>query len=358
MDWSNCKNVLIIRPDNMGDLIMSSPAIRALKQSFDCKITLLTSSVAANVVPLIPEIDEVITATLPWTKTNETFNPDDFKSLVEKIRNYNFCASIIFTVFSQNPLPTAMIPWMAGIPIRMAYCHENPYDLLNFWIPDDEPFSIIRHQVERDLHLVSMTGASTLNNQILLYIPERSTTSMKDKLNRLGISSPFYIFHAGVSELKRAYPVDRWITLARETIKKHNIKILFTGTKEEKELTDHLQNKTGTGSYSLGGLLDVTELAALINESQLLVSVNSGPVHIAAGLGKFVIVLYSQSNPQHTPWKVDSKIFEFSVPSNLESKNEIIRYVNRKLYSSHLPPPEVNDILQVIDERMAKSVNC
>lgn len=52
-EWANCKNILCIRPDNMGDLIMSAPAIRALKESFGCTITLLTSSMAAGIVPFL-----------------------------------------------------------------------------------------------------------------------------------------------------------------------------------------------------------------------------------------------------------------------------------------------------------------
>src|SRR3954468_6119005 len=69
--WQHCKNILIIRADNMGDLIMSAPAIRALKGSFSSNITLLTSSMAAGIVPHIAEIDEVIVFDLPWIKAKD-----------------------------------------------------------------------------------------------------------------------------------------------------------------------------------------------------------------------------------------------------------------------------------------------
>lgn len=64
-DWSDCKNILCIRPDNMGDLLMSSPAIRALKETFESKITVLTSSMAKGISRLIKEIDEVIVYDFP-----------------------------------------------------------------------------------------------------------------------------------------------------------------------------------------------------------------------------------------------------------------------------------------------------
>ena len=64
-DWMGCKKILCIRPDNMGDLIMSAPAIRALKETFGCTITLLTSSMAAGIVPFLPEIDELMVFDAP-----------------------------------------------------------------------------------------------------------------------------------------------------------------------------------------------------------------------------------------------------------------------------------------------------
>src|SRR5215213_11198584 len=157
--WANCKNILCIRADNMGDVIMSSPAIRAVKQGLGCRITLLTSSMGAGIAPYLPEVDEVITYDLPWVKTSNAFDPADFLGIIEKLKHYNFDAAIIFTVFSQNPLPAAMLAYLAGIPLRLAYCRENPYELLTHWVPDKEPYSFIKHQVERDLALVNSIGA-------------------------------------------------------------------------------------------------------------------------------------------------------------------------------------------------------
>ena len=67
--WQDCKNILIIRPDNMGDLIMSAPAIRALKETFNSRITVLTSSMGAGIIPFIPEIDDVIIFDLAMDKS-------------------------------------------------------------------------------------------------------------------------------------------------------------------------------------------------------------------------------------------------------------------------------------------------
>src|SRR4051794_37673766 len=132
--WQHCKNILIIRADNMGDLIMSSPAIRALKETFQARITVLTSSMAAGIVPCLVDIDEAMVFDLPWVKASETADSTGVAALVDQLKHRNFDAAIIFTVFSQNPLPAAMIAYMADIPLRLAYCRENPYGLLTDWI--------------------------------------------------------------------------------------------------------------------------------------------------------------------------------------------------------------------------------
>ena len=83
--WSDCKNILVIRPDNMGDLLMSGPAIRAFKESFNCKITVLTSSMGAVIAPYMEEIDEVIVADLPWIKAKRTINNESYTELVQPL---------------------------------------------------------------------------------------------------------------------------------------------------------------------------------------------------------------------------------------------------------------------------------
>src|SRR4030095_10678127 len=96
-EWHQCKNILCIRADNMGDLIMTAPSLRALKQTFGCRITVLTSHMGNVITPFIPEIDEVIVYDLPWIKINECINTETLFSLIEKIKGHNFDAAVIFT---------------------------------------------------------------------------------------------------------------------------------------------------------------------------------------------------------------------------------------------------------------------
>lgn len=350
-DWRGCKNILCIRPDNMGDLIMSGPAIRALKETFGAHITLLTSSMAKIIAAHMPEIDETIVFDLPWVKNENIIDNDSILLLVDALKLRRFDAAVIFTVYSQNPLPTAMLPYMAGIPRILAYCRENPYGLLTRWVPEREPYSFIRHQVRRDLDLVKEVGAVSSCESLCLHVDDE-WHKVASKLEDMGVELDrrWLILHAGVSEVKRQYPFDLWVETAHKIIDELGFQVLLTGVASEKPLTDHLQQAIGESSYSIAGLLNMEEFICLVKRAPVLVSVNTGTIHIAAAAGTPVVVLYAQTNPQHTPWKVPCKVLQVPVAEELRSKNEVIRYVNRKLYNEHIDMPGPDDIINATSE--------
>lgn len=334
----------------MGDLIMSAPAVNALKETFSSKITVLTSSMAAGITPYLPGIDEVIVFDLPWIKAKEVISSNEIFSLVEQLKQKRFDAAVIFTVFSQNPLPAAMIAYMAGIPLRLAYCRENPYELLTDWVPDKEPYSFIQHQVKRDLELVRSIGAVTDDEQLNLNITKGAFTVVQSKLVDAGVdvSKPWLICHAGVSEKKREYPPELWVETAKKLISQKDFQILFTGSGSEKSLCEQLAEQTGEKSFSVAGLFKLDEFIALVKEAPVIVSVNTGTVHIAAAVGTPVVVLYAQTNPQHAPWMVLNKVLEFEVPETNRSKNEVIQFLYKESYSTPAPMPQANDIYDAV----------
>jgi lipopolysaccharide heptosyltransferase II len=351
-NWQGCKRMLCIRPDNMGDLIMSGPAIRALKETFGAHITVLTSSMAKGIVAHMPEIDDAIIYDLPWVKTNETPDVRIFDEVINAMRKGNFDAAVIFTVYSQNPLPTAMLAYLAGIPRILAYCRENPYYLLTHWVTEKEPYETIKHQVRRDLDLVATIGAKTFNDDLQLITHQSAGDTICSKLSGLAINTtkPWIIMHAGVSEKKREYPADLWVSTAKKMIKEENYQILFTGSTTDKPLTDQLAQLTGLGSFSAGGVFNLDEFMLLVKNAPLIISVNTGAIHIAAAYKTPCVVLYAQTNPQHTPWNTRCKILPFSIPEQSRSKNEVIVFVNNMLYRDKMPMPGPDDIIRAIKD--------
>jgi ADP-heptose:LPS heptosyltransferase len=334
----------------MGDLLINTPAFRALKETFGCKLTVLTSAMGGIITPYIPDIDATFVHTVPWVKApGSEHTPEASLALITQLRQYNFDAAIIFTVYSQNPLPAAMLAMMAGIPRRLAYCRENPYDLLTDWVPDEEPYTFIRHQAERDLHLVNTIGANTNDLRLSVRYQPTALQSLQDKLQaQVNIHQPFLILHPGVSEEKRKYPPELWIATGKQLAEQYNLPLLITGSASEKALADNLQQGIGMGAVNVAGLLSIEEFIALVDQATAVVSVNTGTIHIAAATQTPVVVLYAQTNPQHTPWQVKHEVLPYSVPPSIASKNQVIVHVNKQLYSEHIPYPTPETIVAAV----------
>ena len=349
-DWTTCKNILVIRADNMGDLLMSSPAIRAIKECLKCKISVLTSSMGQGIAEFIPEIDNVICFDFPWVKTNAAFASSDYLSLVERLKAHKFDGAIIFTVYSQNPLPSVMLTYLANIPRRLAYCRENPYKLLTDWVPEKEPYTFIRHQVRRDLDLVAHIGCLTDDEHLSIRTNKLSWPQLKHKLEHIGIdgNKPWIIMHAGVSEAKRQYPMKHWIEAGKLLLKEIPCQLLFTGSLAEASLSNKIVPAIGEDAFSLAGKLNLEEFITLIKHSALVISVNTATIHIAAATGVPIIVLYALTNPQHTPWKVKGEILPFKVPEKLKSKNEVVKYVDDNLFDTDVTAPSPLDIVEAV----------
>lgn len=342
------KRILCIRPDNMGDILMSTPAIRALKEYFGAHITLLTSRQGSPIAGFIPEIDDTIIADLPWVQL--TGPVGDMKPVIEELGSGAFDLAVIFTVFSQSALPSALLALMAGIPRRLAYARENPYELLTNWVPDDEPFGPIHHQVHRDLKLVATIGARTLSTALSLEVPQPAQLRLTAKLSQIGIDNtmPFMVLHAGTTDLKRQYTMENWIAVGKRIIQQCKMPLLLTGSEKEYKITSPVWKGINDPlCYNIAGRLSLDELLSLINNCRLLITVNSLPLHIASALKKPVVVAYAKTNPQHTPWQTLNKVLYFDVPQTLQSRNRLLHFM-AGTYSWQGPEATVNQMVHAV----------
>jgi lipopolysaccharide heptosyltransferase II len=317
-DWRQAENVLCVRLDALGDVLMTTPALRALKESQPGRrLTLLTSPAAAALAPLVPETDAYLVYDAPWMKATAPradSRPD--LALIERLRRQRFDAAVVFTVFSQSPLPAALVCMLADIPRRLAHCRENPYQLLTDWITEPEPAPFIRHEVRRQLDLVGHVGCRTADERLSLRVPEDAAQGVRTLLRQSGVdlAEPWTLIHPGASAASRRYPPEKYAEVARLLAQEHNLPILFSGSEGERELIDAIRSAMHAPSISLAGRLDLAELAALIELTPVLITNNTGPAHIAAAVGTPVVDLYAQTNPQHTPWQVPSRVLFHDVP--------------------------------------------
>ncbi|MFW5878874.1 MAG: glycosyltransferase family 9 protein, partial [Myxococcota bacterium] len=318
MKWEQARRILCVRLDAAGDVLMTTPAIRALKES-GCgrQVTLLISDTGAEVAAFVPEVDEILTYRAPWMKSKlRDVSPRCHLEMVARLSAGNFDAAVIFTVYSQSPLPAALLCFQAGIPLRLAHCRENPYHLLTDWEPETEPEQHIRHEVRRQLDLVSLVGARTRRESLSFAVPEESRAGMSRKLLASGLEPgrPWLVVHPGGTARSRRYPTKYYSRLLDLLFDRQGHQAVVTGTRKERSIVNALVRRTRAPVVDLCGSLDLGELGALLQAAPLLVSGNTGPVHMAAAFGTPVVDLYALTNPQHAPWAVPSRVLYRDVP--------------------------------------------
>jgi lipopolysaccharide heptosyltransferase II len=310
--WESAGNVLCVRLDTLGDVLMTTPAIRALSRP-GRQITLLTSPAGAEVASLVPEIDEVLVYPAPWLKASERGPSEDDHRTIEDLRRRRFDGAVIFTVYTQSAWPAALLCHLAGIPRRLAHLREKPYGVLTDWVPDPEPERGIRHEVRRQLDLVATIGARTDDERLSLRVPADAQARVQALLSELDLGHRWAVIHPGATAPSRRYPSEHFVEVLRG-LAGSGWGLVLTGSGAEVDLVDDIRTRAAVPSHSMAGQLSLAELAALLRAAPVLVSNNTGPVHVAAAVGTPVVDVYALTNPQHTPWAVPNVVLSHDVP--------------------------------------------
>ena len=311
------KRILCVRLDNLGDVLMTTPALHALRRSAPNRhITLLASRSGVALAPFLDDVDAVIEYDAPWI----AHPPSEARALVDdqrmqdRLRRGGFDAAVIFTVYSQSPLPAAMLCYLAAIPRRLARCRENPYALLTDWLREPEPQQRTRHEVERQLDLVRQVGAHAADTRMRFRVDEADRRTLGAQLLARGVDceAGAIVLHPGATAESRRYPPERFGEVATRLVRETGAPVLITGSSGERPVVEAVIRAAAPGVrtqlHDLSGALTLGELAALIERAAVLVSNNSGPVHLASALGTPVVDLYALTNPQHTPWQTPHRV--------------------------------------------------
>ena len=324
--WQRVKRVLAVRLDNLGDVLMTTPALAAIRRSVpEARITLLASPGGAALAPMLRDVDAVLAFEAPWVKhpaartTGSTAAAAAAeRRMVKTLAAERFDAAVVFTVCTQSALPAALWCRLAGIPLRLAHSRENPYGLLTDWVPDDERVeSNMRHEVERQLALLAAVGWHADDDRLRLAIDPADRARVAARLAAAGLApgQAYFVVHPGASAASRRWPAQHFALAAAEIARRSGCVPVFTGSAgTEAQAVAALRATMATPGFSLAGEIGLAELAALIAGAPVLVTNNTGPAHVAAAAGTPVVVLYALTNPQHTPWRVPAHVLFHDVP--------------------------------------------
>jgi lipopolysaccharide heptosyltransferase II len=315
--WQRANRILLIRLDSMGDVLMTEPAFRAVRESRPgAHIALLTSPSGANAAAMMPEIDTAVVYHAPWMK-NGGYGRGELHdaALIRYLRTIRFDAAIIFTVYSQSSLPAALLAYLSGIPLRLAHARENPYRLLTHWVKEIEPELLVRHEVRRQLDLVAEVGFMVRDKRIQVRIrPEHRASALRILRERgVDLAQGFMVVHPGATAASRRYAPEKFAEAMADLHRRHGAQLVLSGSASELPLLRSIEQACGVPVIRLTGLRTPV-FAAVLQLSRLLISNNTGPVHLAAAVGTPIIDLYALTNPQHTPWQVPHRLLFHDVP--------------------------------------------
>src|SRR5438067_10152582 len=237
---SQVKRILAIRLDNLGDVLVTTPALHAIKTSLPgATLTLLASPVGAQVAHLNPDLDDVIVYEAPWMDPWHKLpqNSQREQQMIALIRERQFDGAIIFTSFRQSSLPAAYLCYLADIPLRLAASIDGPGSLLTTRHKHPER---MMHEVERGLDLVGAIGFTTEELDLVLAVPDEARAHIVDLLADHGIDhyAPLIVVHPGCSMPARTYPWEMYAQVVNLLVEQLGAKVILTGAEDERELVE------------------------------------------------------------------------------------------------------------------------
>ena len=284
------KNILIIRCDRIGDVLLSTPALKCLRDAYPhSRIAVMVRPYAFDIVYGNPHVDNVI-----------VYDKDG--------RDNGLLATIRFTLWlksqkfdlSVNLHPTQrtnIIPFLAGIPKRVGYDQKWGF-LLTDKVPHTKQFGE-KHELEYTLDLVRSLGIAALGKSLYMPIAPESVMRVKDMLTAGGIrdTDTVVAVHPGASCPSKRWPADYFARLADELIEKMNAKVVIVAGPSDARIGNIAASFMRNKSLNLSGETSVADLAALFLRCALFISNDSGPVHIASAVDTPVISIFGRNQP-------------------------------------------------------------
>ena len=288
------RRILIVRTDRIGDVLLSTPVIKALRKEYpQAYISMIVSPYARDIVEANPYLDEVIIYDKD-IKHKSWMRSLKFASRLKKKR---FDLAIILHPTNRMHL----IAFLAGIPLRLGY--NRKFGFLNNLRKKHTKQEGLKHEAEYNLDLLSDLGIGGNVRDLFMPIKTESEEWVKDLLASNGIkeTDKLLAINPGASCPSKIWPADRFAQVAETLAKRHNFRILIVAGAKDIPLANMVAQKLGDRVLDLSGKTSLSHLASILKRCSLFISNDSGPVHIASSLGVPVISIFGRNQPGLSP---------------------------------------------------------
>ena len=300
---------IVVRGTNwVGDAAMTVPALRNLRRLFpNSHITLATRSSAKGLFSEADFLDDLL-----------VHEGSGLRSVVHQVREWrrrNFDLAVLLP----NSLETALVASLARVPLRVGYATDGRQRLLTY--PLDLPeWRRSKHEVFYYLNIIARLEwlvnreQTFLNTQpdASLEVAEPRKVAALDFLRRQGITGIrgitgitdhrllIAICPGSINSRAKRWPAERYAALADRFIDECGADILLIGSAAEEEVSLEVSGRMHNNPVMLTGKTDLAQLVAVLSLVDLLVTNDTGPAHIAAGLGRPTLVIFGPTNPLTT----------------------------------------------------------
>jgi heptosyltransferase II len=298
--------ILIWLPSPMGDAILCTPALRAIRKKFEkCKITFLATDVVRNVLSPSPFNDS-------WLELNDS-NPF---SIAKKLKEHKFTYAILF----KNSFASALAVYLAAIPGRVGYTRQWRGLLLTEKLyPQRLPARVGRGRfkpasmVEYYLAIALWLGCKNTDRKLELHIDPEEQQRLSNKLPQvLNPQGPLVVIvPGGAFGPSKCWNSLKFAQTAGRLITKYNATVVISVSPEsvERQIANDICSSSKQKLINLAETpLSLGELKALFSISDLVISNDTGPRHIAIALGRKVVTLFGPNDPIWTDTNYENEI--------------------------------------------------
>ena len=291
----DARNILVIGVNWVGDTILSLPTIRGLRRLFsEAHIGLLTRAHLGDMLKEVADIDEVV----PYQPRRGCYRWADELGTVGFLRRRGFDLALILP----RSFRSALIVFLARIPIRIGYVDEGRGFLLTHGVPRTD--SLLRvHRTKYYLHLLESMGGIPDGDLPVIEVAPELRRWARGFLRSCGMedSYPLVGFNPGATYgSAKCWDPERFSELGTRLCRDYGACILIFGTQRERELATVIAQGIDGKAVNLAGSTALSQLAALMESCHVVVTNDTGPMHISAAVKTPVVAIFGSTDPVTT----------------------------------------------------------
>ncbi len=282
------KRILVVNVNWLGDVVMTTPIFRSLKRAFpQAHIVCLAVPRVRDILESSSDIDEII----DYDEDGRHKGILGHWKLIRSLRRKKFDTAFLL----HRSRTRAFLAFCAGIPTRIGYDTKKLGALLTQKVT---PLEGNVHKVDYYFHVIEAAGISDEKPVSVLHYEEAALQSIEQRFLNFGIQADerVVVFHVGANWKFKQWPVEYFIELACLIQRLGNVRVIVSGGRADQEAAKRIQSEV-PGLFSLVGEINVKELVALLYRADVVVSADSGPMHIASSVGTDVVALFGPTRP-------------------------------------------------------------